>query len=160
MPKVYEGGHDAAGLRFAIVVARFNDFITSKLLDGALSTLSERGAADDDVDVYWVPGSFEVPLVAQVAARSGRYDTIVCLGAVIRGETDHYSLVANEAAHGIARVALDTGVPCIFEILATESVELALARAGGAAGNKGEEAANAAIEVARLLTRVREPRME
>ena len=160
MPKVYEGGHDAAGLRFAIVVARFNDFITSKLLDGALSTLSERGAADDDVDVYWVPGSFEVPLVAQVAARSGRYDTIVCLGAVIRGETDHYSLVANEAARGIARVALDTGVPCIFEILATESVELALARAGGAAGNKGEEAANAAIEVARLLTRVREPRME
>ncbi len=160
MPKVYEGGHDAAGLRFAIVVARFNDFITSKLLDGALSTLSERGAADDDVDVYWVPGSFEVPLVAQVAARSGRYDTIVCLGAVIRGETDHYSLVANEAARGIARVALDTGVPCIFEILATESVELALARAGGAAGNKGEEAANAAIEVARLLTKVREPRME
>ncbi|MEE9276791.1 MAG: 6,7-dimethyl-8-ribityllumazine synthase [Dehalococcoidia bacterium] len=151
MPTVYEGDEDASGLRFAIVASRFNDFITRKLLDGAVERLTARGAADGDIDVYWVPGAFEIPLVAQAAAKSGRYQAILCLGAVIRGETDHYTLVAEESARGIARVALETGVPCIFEVLATPTVELAMARAGGEAGNKGEEAATAAVQAARVL---------
>ena len=155
MPTVHEGGQDATGLRFAIVVARFNEFVTSKLLDAALATLRARSVADGDVDVYWVPGAFEIPIVAQAAATSGRYNAVLCLGAIIRGETDHYSLIAEETARGIARVALDTGVPCVFEVLATPSVELALARAGGAAGNKGAEAAEAAIEVAQVLMKAR-----
>lgn len=158
MPRIHDGAAPpdpehgpAAGLRFAVVVSRFNDFVTAKLLDACLDHLLAGGAADDDIDVYWVPGAFEIPLVAQTCARTGRFDAVICLGAVIQGETDHYRLVVDEAARGIARVSLDTGVPCIFEVLATQTVALALARAGGQAGNKGEEAAQAAIETARLL---------
>ena len=158
MPAVFEGGTDASGLRFAIVVARFNDYITSKLLDGAVATLQAQGAADADIAVFWVPGAFEIPLVAKTAATSGRYHAVLCLGAVIQGETDHYRLVTDEATRGIARAALDSGVPCILEVLATETVALAQARAGGAMGNKGEEAALAAIEVARVLAQVRDQR--
>ncbi len=149
---------DAGGLRFAIVVARFNRFITKRLLDGAVARLSECGASDGDVDVHWVPGAFEIPVVAQAAAKTARYDAVICLGAVIRGETDHYTLVAAEAARGIASVALETGVPCIFEVLATQTVDLAMARAGGDAGNKGAEAAEAAIAVAQVLARIRTSR--
>lgn len=157
MSPVHEGGDDANGLRFAIVVSRFNDFVTRSMLDAAVATLVDRGAAEDTIDVYWVPGAFEIPLAAQTAARSERYDAVLCLGAVVQGETDHYRLVADEAARGIARVSLDTGVPCIFEVLATPTMELALARAGGESGNKGEDAALAAIETARLLERIRTP---
>ena len=141
----------AAGLSFAIVVSRFNDFVTGKLLDGCLDHLEASGADSDAIDVYWVPGAFEIPLVAQKCAQTGRFDAVICLGAVIEGETDHYRLVVDGATRGIARVGLDTGVPIIFEVLATQTVALALARAGGEAGNKGEEAAQAAIEVVRVL---------
>lgn len=158
MPRVHDGAAPpdpeygpAADLRFAVVVSRFNDFVTAKLLDGCLDHLLASGASDDEIDVYWVPGAFEIPLVAQRCARTGRFDAVICLGAVIEGETDHYRLVVDEATRGIGRVGLDTGVPCIFEVLATQTVSLAVARAGGEAGNKGEEAAQAAIETARVL---------
>lgn len=155
MPRLFQGSEDATGLRFALVVSQFHPFITQRLAEAALQTLAAHGAADADLDVYWVPGAFEIPILALAAADSGRYDTVICLGAVIQGETDHYRLVAEAAARGIARVALDTGVPCIFEVLATPTVELALARAGGEAGNKGEDAALAAISVARVLAQAR-----
>ena len=144
----------AAGLHFAVVVSRFNDFVTSKLLDGCLDHLLASGADDGATDVYWVPGAFEIPLVARRCAETARFDAVICLGAVIEGETDHYRLVVDAATAGIAQVAQATGVPCIFEVLATHTVELALARAGGAAGNKGEEAAQAAIETARILAAI------
>ena len=156
MPNIHQGGDDAHDLRFAIVVARYNDFITKPLLDGAIATLTAKGAADSEIDVYWTAGAFEIPIVTQRAAQSGHYDAVICLGAVIQGETDHYRLVAEETTRGIARVGLETGVPCIFEVLATPTLQLALARAGGDAGNKGEEAALAAIETVRVLRSVRE----
>ncbi len=141
----------ASGLRFAVIVSRFNDFVTAKLLDGCIDHLEANGADSDQIDIYWVPGAFEIPIAAQRCARTGRFDAVICLGAVIEGETDHYRLVVDGAMQGIARVGLDTGVPVIFEVLATSSVGLAVARAGGSAGNKGEEAAQAAIEISRLL---------
>jgi 6,7-dimethyl-8-ribityllumazine synthase len=147
--KVVRGGEDGAGLRVAVVVARFNEVVTTALLDGAVQALSHAGVAEDDVTVVWVPGAFEIPTVARRLA--GDVDAVVCLGAVIRGETAHFDLVANEAARGIAEVTRTTGVPCIFEVLATEDLAQAQARAGGAHGNKGWEAAMAAIEMARLL---------
>ena len=156
MPNNHQGGDDAHNLRFAVVVARYNDFITKPLLEGCVATLTAKGANDSEIDVYWTPGAFEIPLVAQRAAQSGHYDAVICLGAVILGETDHYRLVSEETARGIARIGLDTGVPCIFEVLATPTTELAVARAGGDAGNKGEEAALAAIETVRVLKSVRE----
>ncbi len=156
MPHIHEGGEDASGLRFAIVVARYNDFITKPMLEACIVTLTAHGAASHDIDVYWVPGAFEIPVVAQRAARGGHYDAIICLGAVIQGETDHYRLVAEETAHGIARVSQEYDLPCIFEVLATPTAELAMARAGGESGNKGEDAALAAIETARVLQSVRE----
>lgn len=144
----------AAGLRFAVVVSRFNDFVTGKLLDGCLDRLAASGTEDDGIDVYWVPGAFEIPLVAKRCAETGRFDAVICLGAVIQGETDHYRLVVDAATEGIARAGQETGVPCIFEVLATQTVALAMARAGGEAGNKGEEAAQAAIEMARVLREI------
>jgi 6,7-dimethyl-8-ribityllumazine synthase len=147
----YVGGHDGAGRRFAVVAARFNDVVTGKLVDGALAGLRTGGVADDDVDVAWVPGAFEIPVVAQRLAQTGRYDAVICLGAVIRGETAHFELVANEAARGIADVSRACGVPVIFEVLATENLAQAEARAGGPHGNKGWEAAEAALEMAGLL---------
>ena len=142
------------GRRIAIVVARFHEAVTTKLLDGARSGLRARGVDDDAIDVAWVPGAFEVPLVAKRFATTGAYDAVICLGAVIRGETAHFDLVANEAARGTAAVALETGTPVIFEVLATESLEQAEARAGGAHGNKGWEAAEAALEMVDLLERL------
>ena len=133
------------------MAARFNEIVTAKLVEGALAALAKHGVADDDVDVAWVPGAFEIPLVASRLARSGRYDAVICLGAVIRGDTAHFDLVANEAARGIAQVALETGVPVIFEVLATDDLAQAESRAGGAHGNKGWEAAEAALEIASLL---------
>jgi 6,7-dimethyl-8-ribityllumazine synthase len=143
-----------AGKRVAVVAARFNEVVTSRLVDGALAGLSRHGVADDRITVAWVPGAFEIPLVAQRFAGSGRYDAVVCLGAVIRGETAHFDLVAAEAARGIADVSRATGIPCIFEVLATDSLEQAEARAGGAHGNKGWEAAAAALEMASIMDRL------
>jgi 6,7-dimethyl-8-ribityllumazine synthase len=142
------------GRRIAIVVARFHETVGAKLLDGARSGLRARGVEDDAVDVAWVPGAFEVPLVAKRFATSGTYDAVICLGAVVRGETAHFDLVAGEAARGVAAVSRETGIPVIFEVLATDSLEQAEARAGGVHGNKGWEAAEAALQMADLLDRL------
>ena len=149
-----EGALDATGMRIAVVAGRFNDHITTPLLDGALGAL--RAAGLDDVPVHWVPGAFEIPLVAQRLAASGACDAVVCLGAVIRGDTPHFDFVAGECAAGIARVSLDTGVPVVFGVLTTDTLDQALARCGGAevngvACNKGEESANTAVEMVDLL---------
>ncbi len=144
------GSSEGAGLRVCVVVSRWNSFVTGKLLSGAVAALQQSGLADEDITVAHVPGAFEVPTAARWAAESGRFDAVVCLGAVIRGETAHFEYVAGGAAEGIARVALDTGVPVIFGVLTVETVEQALSRAGGKDGNKGEEAALAAIEMANL----------
>jgi 6,7-dimethyl-8-ribityllumazine synthase len=150
----YVGVHDGSGRRIAVVAARFNEMITGKLVEGALTGLATHGVGPDAVDVAWVPGAFEIPLVASRMARTHRYAAVICLGAVIRGDTAHFDLVANESARGIAQVALDTGVPVIFEVLATDDLAQAEARAGGTHGNKGWEAAEAALEMAWLLDRL------
>ena len=146
-----QGGMSGEGLRVGIVVATFNEFITSKLLDGAQAALARHGVRDDDVTMTSVPGSFELPLVAKKLAESGQHDAVICLGAVIRGETDHYEHVAGEAAKGIANVGLSSGVPVIFGVLTTDTLEQAINRAGGKQGNNGYGAGLAAIEMANLM---------
>ena len=148
---VVRGEAGGGGRRVAVVAARFNEAVTAKLVDGALDALASHGVADTDIDVAWVPGAFEIALVADRFARSGHVDAVVCLGAVIRGETAHFDLVANEAARGIAEVGRRSGVPCIFEVLATDDLAQAEARAGGDRGNKGWEAAEAALEMVSVL---------
>jgi 6,7-dimethyl-8-ribityllumazine synthase len=149
--RVHEGSLEARGRRFAVVVSRFNEVVTGPLLEGAMAALRRHGVADEDVEVAWAPGAFELPLVARRLAETDRFDAVVCLGAVIRGETAHFDHVAGQCAAGIQRVALDTGVPCIFGVLTTDSMAQALDRAGGKHGNKGWESATAAIEMAGLL---------
>ena len=151
MPKVHQGNLIASGKKFAIVVSRFNEFITSKLLGGALDCLARHGAEDENIDVYWVPGSFEIPIMALHVARSGKFDAVICLGAVIRGQTPHFDYVAAEASKGIGNVGLETGVPTIFGVITTDTVEQAIDRAGTRTGNKGAESAAGAIEMANLL---------
>lgn len=146
---------DGPGLRVGVVVARFNDFVTRPLLTGALETLERHGVADAAITVAWVPGAFELPVIAKAMAQSGRYDAVICLGAVIRGETDHYEMVAGQAARGIAAVGLDTGVPAIFGVLTADNMDQAINRAGGKSGNIGSNAAAAAVETARLLQAIR-----
>ena len=158
-PRTFVGIHDGAGKRVAVVAARFNEAVTSKLVEGALAGLARHGVSEDAVEVAWVPGAFEIPLVARRFAMSGRFDAVICLGAVIRGETAHFELVANEAARGIMQVSLETGVPLIFEVLATESLAQAEARAGGTHGNKGWEAAEVALEMAWLVDSLPEEEM-
>ncbi|HZQ97805.1 MAG TPA: 6,7-dimethyl-8-ribityllumazine synthase [Chloroflexota bacterium] len=153
----YEGTVDGAGMRVGIVVARFNELITRNLLDGARDALRRGGVADDDVTVAWVPGSFEIPLVAKTMACSGRYDAVVCLGAVIRGATAHFDHVAGQAASGVARAGLDTGVPVIFGILTTDTIDQALERVGAKGTNRGADAAFAALEMASLLRQLKAP---
>ncbi|HUU22699.1 MAG TPA: 6,7-dimethyl-8-ribityllumazine synthase [Phycisphaerae bacterium] len=150
--KIYEGKLVApAKARFAIVVSRFNEFVTSKLLGGALDALKRHHVAEENIEVAWSPGSFEIPLLAQRLAGSGRYAAVVCVGAVIRGGTDHYQYIASEVAKGVAMASLKTGVPCIFGVLTCDTVEQAVDRAGAKAGNKGADAAMAAIEMVNLL---------
>ena len=151
MSPQYEGKLLGEGLRFGIVVSRFNEFISRKLLEGAQDALYRHGVSEEDVDVAWVPGSFEIPLVAKKMAHSGRYDAIICLGAVIRGATPHFDYVAAEVSKGIANVALESGRPVLFGVLTTDTIEQAIERAGTKAGNKGFDAAVAAIEMANLL---------
>jgi 6,7-dimethyl-8-ribityllumazine synthase len=146
----FEGTFDATGLRFAIVVSRFNEVVTRRLLEGARDCLRRHGADEDRLAVAWVPGAWEIPLVARQLARSGSFDAVICLGAVIRGATAHFDYVAGQAAAGLARAALDTDVPITFGILTTDTVDQALERAGLKAGNKGFDAALAAIEMASL----------
>jgi len=151
----FEGRLWGQGLSIAIVVARFNELVTRALLSGAEDGLARHGVEPEGVDVAWVPGSFEIPVTARMLAESGRYQAVVCLGAVIRGETPHFDQVANQASSGIARVALDTGVPVIFGIITADTLEQALERAGGKMGNKGYDAAVAAIEMANLMRGLR-----
>lgn len=149
--KTFEGKLVGKGLRFGIVVGRFNEFITSKLLGGALDSLKRHDVEDGNVELAWVPGAFEIPLAAQKMAASRQYDAVICLGAVIRGSTPHFDYVCAEVSKGVAKVSLDTGVPTIFGVLTTDSIEQAIERAGSKAGNKGWEAAATAIEMANLL---------
>ena len=150
-PRVFEGMLNGGGFKFGIVVSRFNAFITEKLLDGALDALKRHGVDLADVDVAWVPGTFEMPLVARRMARSGDYHAVICLGAVIRGGTPHFDYVANQAAKGTAEVAMDADLPVIFGVLTTDNIEQCIERAGTKMGNKGFEAAVTAIEMASLL---------
>lgn len=154
MPKFIEGNLIASDIRVGIVVSRFNEFITSKLLGACVDTLVRHGADDADIDVIWCPGAYEIPMVAKKAAETGSYDAVICLGAVIRGATPHFDYVAGEAAKGIASVGMDTGVPTIFGVVTTESIEQAVERAGTKAGNKGADAAMAAIEMVNLLKEI------
>ncbi|MDP8099984.1 6,7-dimethyl-8-ribityllumazine synthase [Pasteurella atlantica] len=147
----FTGNLVATEMKIGIVCARFNDFINDKLLSGAIDTLIRHGANTENIDTAWVPGAFEIPLVANKMAKSGKYDAIICIGTVIRGSTTHYDYVCNEAAKGIGNVSLQTGVPVIFGILTTENIEQAIERAGTKAGNKGAECALSAIEMVNLL---------
>lgn len=151
---IFQGNLVATSGKYAIVVARFNEFITGKLLGAAIDGLERHGVNKDDIDVAWVPGAFEIPLVAQKLATSGKYQAVITLGAVIRGSTTHYDYVCNEVAKGVAKVQLDTGVPVIFGVVTTENIEQAIERAGTKAGNKGYDAAVTAIEMANLLATI------
>ena len=151
MANIIEGKLLAQGKRFGIVVSRFNDFITEKLLGGALDALVRSGASGDDIDVVKVPGAFEIPLAAQRLVKKGRYHAVICLGAVIRGSTPHFEYVSAEVSKGVAQVGLDAGIPVIFGVITTDTIEQAVERAGTKAGNKGWSAAVAAVEMANLL---------
>lgn len=154
MGRVFEGELVGRGLRFAAVVSRFNEFISSRLLGGTKDALVRHGVPDENLDVAWVPGAFEIPLVAKRLAQTGEYSGIICLGAVIRGATPHFDYVAAEVSKGIAHVGLDTGVPVIFGVITADNLEQAIERAGTKSGNKGFDAATSAIEMANLLRRI------
>ncbi len=148
---VHEGNLNGAGIRLGIVAARFNETVVRTLVNGAVDVARRAGVADDAIELAWVPGAFEIPVVAAALAASGRVDAVLCIGAVIRGDTPHFDYVAGQAASGVAKVGLDTGVPVIFGVLTTDTAEQAEARAGGKAGNKGADAAFAAIETVNVL---------
>ena len=152
--KIYEGKLIAQGLKFGIVVGRFNEFIVGKLLTGALDALKRHGVSENDIEIAWVPGAFEIPLMAKKMIKTERNDAIICLGAVIKGSTPHFEYVSNEVTKGIASVSLNTETPVAFGVLTTESIEQAIERAGTKAGNKGFEAAVTAIEMANLLKEI------
>ena len=148
---VFEGNLVSKEMKIGIVVARFNEFITSKLLSGAVDTLTRHDVADDCIDVAWVPGAFEIPLIASKMANSGKYDAVICLGAVIRGNTSHYDYVCNEVSKGVAQVSMSSQIPVMFGVVTTENIEQAIERAGTKAGNKGYDAAMGAIEMVNLI---------
>jgi 6,7-dimethyl-8-ribityllumazine synthase len=150
MANVIKADLSAKGKKFAIVISRFNEFISARLLDGCLDTLVRHGAQDSAQDVVWVPGAFEIPIAALKLAKSKDYDGVICLGTIIRGATPHFEFVASEAAKGVAKVSMDTGVPCIFGVITADSIEQAIERAGTKDGNKGRDAAVSAIEMANL----------
>lgn len=152
--KTYEGNLIAKSVRIGIVAARFNEFITSKLLGGAIDGLKRHDVNEESIDVAWVPGAFEIPLIASKMAKSGKYDAVICLGAIIRGSTSHYDLVCNEAAKGIAQVSLSSDIPVMFGVITTENIEQAIERAGSKAGNKGYECALGAIEMINLIREI------
>lgn len=154
MANVFEGNLKADGKKFAIVIARFNSFISEKLLEGAIDSLTRSGAEETDIDIARVPGAFEIPLVAKKFAESQKYDAVICLGVVIRGATPHFEVVVNEVSKGAAQVGLESGVPVLFGVLTTETIEQAIERAGTKAGNKGAEVAVAAIEMANLISSI------
>ena len=151
MPKTYEGQLTAKGLKFGIVASRFNEFITRKMLDGALDALKRHGADEGAIEIAWVPGAFEIPLVAQKMAAGGKYDAVICIGAVIRGSTPHFDYIASEVTKGIAQAGMSTGLPVVYGVITTDTIEQAIERAGTKAGTKGFDAAESAIEMANLL---------
>ncbi|NLE08809.1 MAG: 6,7-dimethyl-8-ribityllumazine synthase [Dehalococcoidales bacterium] len=151
MGRTYEGNLTGQGLKFGIVVSRFNEFITNKLLSGAKDALQRHDVADEDIETSWVPGAFEIPVIAQKMAMSGKYDAIICLGAVIRGATPHFDYVASEVSKGVARISLDSGLPVMFGVITADTIEQAIERAGTKSGNKGFDAAVNAIEMANLM---------
>ncbi|MDY5479227.1 MAG: 6,7-dimethyl-8-ribityllumazine synthase [Peptostreptococcus porci] len=153
--KIYEGKLVADGVKIGIVAGRFNEFITSKLISGALDGLKRHNVDEDSIEIAWVPGAFEIPLVASEMARSKKYDAIICLGAVIRGNTSHYDYVCNEVSKGIAHVSLDTGIPVMFGVVTTENIEQAIERAGTKSGNKGYDVAVGAIEMINLVKEIK-----
>lgn len=155
MPRELKGDLQVSKAKFALVVSRFNEFITSKLLSGALDVLERHGAKDADLTVVWVPGAFELPLVASKLAQAGEYDALICLGCVIRGHTPHFEYIAGEVAKGVAHVGLETGVPTVFGVITADSLEQAIERAGSKAGNKGADAAQAAIELVNLFREIK-----
>ncbi len=152
MPKVHEGQLDATGRKFGIVVSRFNDLVTTRLLGGALDCIKRHGGDEDDIEIAWVPGAFELPIAAKKLAATERFDVVMCLGAIIRSDTPHFDYVASESAKGIARVGLDTGVPVIFGVITADTVDQAVQRAGVKAGNRGWDAAMNAVEMASLMS--------
>ena len=152
--KTFEGKLVSEDIKVGIIVARFNEFITSKLLSGALDTLTRHEINEENIQVAWVPGAFEIPLIASKMAESGKYDAVICLGAVIRGSTSHYDYVCNEVSKGIASVSLKSGIPVMFGVLTTENIEQAIERAGSKAGNKGSECAEGAIEMVNLIREI------
>jgi len=152
MVRILEGALTIKGKSFGIVTSRFNDFITKKLLEACIDTLIRHGGKDQDIDVAWVPGAFEVPLVAKKMAISKKYDAVICLGTVIRGETPHFDYVSSEVAKGVAKVGLDTNIPTIFGVITADNIEQAIKRAGSKEGNKGKDAAISAIEMVNLLS--------
>jgi 6,7-dimethyl-8-ribityllumazine synthase len=154
MVNVYQGEMVSKGKRYAIIVSRFNEFITSKLLEGALDTLRRHGVKDGEISVVWVPGSFEIPYAAQRVAKKGKHDAVICLGAVIRGATPHFEYISGEVTKGIAQVSLSTGVPVIYGVITPDTLEQAIERAGTKAGNKGKDAAEAAIEMVNLYEKI------
>ena len=154
MPKTLEGDLSAQGLKFGLIVSRFNSFITKRLLDGAMDALARQGVEEKDITVVWCPGSFEIPLVARRLVKSGDFDAVICLGAVIRGATAHFDYVASEVAKGIAQVSLETDTPVVFGVVTTDSIEQAIERAGTKHGNKGADAANTALEMIDLFKQV------
>ena len=154
MPKVIQGDLTANGLKFGIVAARFNDFITARLVDGAMDALMRHGAAEGDIEVIKVPGTFEIPLAARVLAQSSKYNALICLGAVIRGATPHFEYVSAEVSKGVASVSMESGLPVIFGVLTTDTIEQAIERAGTKSGNKGWDAALSAIEMANLMRQI------
>ncbi len=154
MGKMIEGELNAANKSFAIIVSRFNELIGSKLLGGAMDCLNRHDAPEDKIDTYWVPGAYEIPLVAKKVASTGRYDAVICLGAVIRGETPHFDYIASETAKGIAIAGMETGIPIIFGVVTTDTVEQAVNRAGATVGNRGFDAALSAIEMVNLLGKI------
>ncbi|MDI6733264.1 MAG: 6,7-dimethyl-8-ribityllumazine synthase [Planctomycetota bacterium] len=154
MGKVYEGNLEATGKKFAIIVSRFNELVTQRLLDGAQDRLVRYGVKKEHIDVVWVPGSFEIPLIAQRLTRSKKYDAIICLGAIIKGDTPHFDYIASESAKGIAHVCLESGIPIEFGIITAETVEQAMERAGIKRGNKGAQAAESAVEMVNILKQI------
>ncbi len=154
MSKLYEGMLLGKGLKFGLVLSRFNEFITKKLLEGAQDALLRHGVSQEDIEIAWVPGSFEIPLVAKKLAETKRYDAVICLGAVIRGGTPHFEYIAAEVTKGIARVSLETGLPVVYGIITADTLEQAIERAGTKMGNKGFEAATTAIEMANLVKNI------
>lgn len=155
--RVLEGNVVAKGIRVGIVAARFNEFITSKLVGGALDGLKRHDVKEEDIDVAWVPGAFEIPLIASKMAKSKKYDAVICVGAVIRGSTSHYDYVCSEVSKGITSVSLNSDIPVMFGVLTTDNIEQAIERAGSKAGNKGYECATGAIEMVNLIRRLEEP---